>query len=215
MRKKEKRAQGHVEVMISFVIFIGFLIFTFIFLNPFAKTEEPNYIMDNAQKGIINNISDSVGKLSIILNVNGTCYYFNEADYDGDYQEVQESNIKYTIYFNDIFNNNATIKNINCNQTNYTLGVYSKEEMILEDNLKKLKTSYEMSDDSYDNLKENLGITNDFLFKTRDLLENETAELSVDRNIPQGIDVESRDIPVRVINNNGQIQELILNIRVW
>lgn len=208
-----KRSQGHIEVMISFVIFIGFLIFTFIFLNPFARTEEPNYIMDNVQNGIINNISDYVGKLSIILNASGTCYNFPDS-YGNNYKAVLEADNKYIIYFHEMFGSGTT-KTLNCNGANYTLGVYSEEKMILEESLKKLKTSYETDAESYNNLKENLGITNDFLFKTRNLVGEEIAELSVNKNIPQGINVESREIPIRVINNSGYIKELILNIRMW
>ncbi len=211
-QKMRKNAQGHVEVMVSFVIFIGFLLFTFIFLNPFAKTKEPSYIMDNAQKAIINNITDEVGKLSIILNDSGTCYNFNESEYEGDYKEVQESNIKYAIYFNDIFSNTATKKQTICDKANYTLGVYSEEKIVIYGKIVNLKNAY---NSGYDNLKELLGITNDFLFKTKNMVGEENPELSVSKNIPQGIDVESREIPIRVINSNAQIQELILNIRVW
>ncbi|MDP3027635.1 MAG: hypothetical protein Q8N63_08065 [Nanoarchaeota archaeon] len=206
-----KRAQGHVEVMLSFVIFIGFLLFTFIFLNPFARTEEPNYVMDNIQKAIINNITDEVGKLSIILNESGTCYKFNETDYEGDYLEANEGR-KYVIYFSNMFDNTETIKENNCNPSNYTLGLYSKEEMIIYNKILDLKNGYE---GDYDNLKESLGITNDFLFKTKNLIGEEVPELSVNKNVPGGIDVESREIPIRVINNSGQIKELILNIRAW
>ena len=87
-------------------------------------------------------------------------------------------------------------------------GVNSK---VIYDKIIDLKNAYTV----YDNLKKSLGITNDFLFKTKDLVGTEIEELSVNRNIPQGINVESREIPIRVINNSGQIQELILNIRVW
>lgn len=203
-----KKAQGHVEVMLSFVIFIGFLIFTFVFLNPFARTKEPSYIMDNAQKAIIGYISDDVGKLSIITN--GTsCYQFAAEDYNTNYKEVDERNGKYIIYFNKIFDNSSTKKD-GC-PLNYTLGVYSKEKMIIYNKILTLKNNYS----DYDNLKISLGITDDFLFTVRDLVGNPITELSVSRNIPQGIDVESRDIPIRVINSAGQIQEFILNIRVW
>jgi len=209
-KKRGKRAQSHVEVMVSFVIFIGFLLFTFAFLNPFARTKEPDYILDNAQKAIMNNITDEVGKLSIILNEGGTCYKFNAADYEGNYSETHEGR-KYVIYFSDIFENTETIKEDNCNPSNYTLGVYSKEKIVIYDKILDLKYSY----GDYDDLKESLGITDDFLFKTKNLIGEEFPELSVARNVPEGINVESREIPIRVINNSGQIQEFILNIRIW
>lgn len=209
---KNKKGQGHVEMMLSFVIFIGFLLFTFTFLNPFARTAEPNYIMNNVQKAVINNITDEVGRLSIVLNQSGTCYKFNETDYKGKYKEVDGGNKKYIIYFNAMFNNSATKKQAICNKSNYTLGVYSKEKMVIYNKTIDLKNAYTFG---YEDLKKSLGITNDFLFAVRDLVGNPIAELSVSKNIPQGIDVSSVEIPIRVINSNGQIRELVLNIRVW
>ena len=99
-------------------------------------------------------------------------------------------------------------------ELNYTLGTYSKEELVVYEKIVELKSNYEAS---YDNLKTNLGITNNFVFKTKDLVGNEINETSVEyaKIIPQGVNIEARDIPIRVININGQIQELILNIKAW
>jgi hypothetical protein len=210
-KMKGIKSQGHVEVIISFVLFIGFLLFIFVFLNPFARTEEPSYIMDNAQKAIMSSITDKVGKLSVILSESGTCYNFDETDYGSKYREVSESNAKYTIYFNDIFFIYAPKKQIVCDNKNYTLGVYSEEKMGVYDKITDLKEDY----NNYEALKNSLGITNDFLFSVSDLTGAKIEALSASRTVPGGVNVESRDIPMRVINNNGQIQELILNIRVW
>ena len=214
MKKTNKKAQSHVEIILSFVIFIGFLLFVFMFMNPFAKTK-PVYIMDNIQIAVINEISDEVGKLSIILNETGDCYDFNETDYDGNYHEVQDpDNIrKYDIYFNDMFSTNAPTKKVGCEQANYTLGTYSKENMIVWQKIIDLKDNY---NSDYDNLKLSLGITNDFSFSLKDFAGTEIPELTPAlKKIPLGIDVEAREIPIRVINSNGNILELILNIKAW
>ena len=96
MRELNNRAQGHVEIILSFVIFIGFLLFIFIFMNPFAKTKETSHIMDNIQKSIINEISGDVGKLSVVVNEGKNCYYFSN-DYGINYAEDSEANKKYMI----------------------------------------------------------------------------------------------------------------------
>ena len=104
MMKKEKmnnRAQGHIEIILSFLIFIGFLLFMFIFLNPFAKVETKD-IIDNIKDSIINEISSEVGKLSIIVETTNHCYDNSKVlVYGSKYLEVNEDR-KYTIYFNDI-----------------------------------------------------------------------------------------------------------------
>jgi len=205
-----KRSQSHVEIILSFVIFIGFLLFVFIFMNPFAKAKDTSYIMDNIQKTVIGNITEKIGKLSIILNKTGDCYDFNETNYKSNYYEVQEDNMKYMIYFSNIFTINAPNKNSSCNPNNYTLGVYSEEEMVVYEKIINLKNNY---NSDYNSLKSSLGITNDFSFNVENMMGEEL--ISVSRNIPTGIDVEAREIPIRTINSNGQIQELILNIKAW
>ena len=206
-----KKAQGHVEMILSAVIFIGFILFILVFLNPFTRTKDTSFIMDNMEREILNNITASVGKLSVIVNTTSDCYDSSKINsYGTNYIEIQDSvNLrKYTIYYHDSFSGI-----LSCTSgENYTLGTYSNEEIVVEENIINLRSEYE---NNYDNLKTNLGITNEFLFKTRDLLGDEISELSVDRNIPVGVNVESRDVPIRTINNNKEIKELILNIRAW
>ena len=98
-KTRSKRAQGHIEVMLSFTIFVGFLLFIFIFLNPFAKTKSDQAI-NNVQEAIINEISDEVGKLNIIVNQTSDCYDNTEVEtYGNNFIEVQDSNLrKYTSY---------------------------------------------------------------------------------------------------------------------
>lgn len=209
--KKSKLAQGHIEIILSFVLFIGALAFLFIFINPFAQTSEDS-VIENIQNKIINNVSLEIGKLSVVLTNPEDCYNFIPADYPGNYQEAYVSPRKYTIYFGEIFNNVTTKKNPSCTTNQYTLGIYSKEDMIVYERIIGLVSSY---NSDYEELKTNLGITGDFVFSFKNLVNAEITQLSVLKNIPVGVDVEANEFPVRVINGSGDIQELRLNIRAW
>jgi len=59
-----KKAQGHVEVIISFVIFIGFLLFLFVIFSPFKKPMNPN-LVDSVFANLDAQMSVSVGSISI------------------------------------------------------------------------------------------------------------------------------------------------------
>ena len=48
-------------------------------------------------------------------------------------------------------------------------------------------------------------------FKKKDRTEIAITE----KKIPYGIDVIAKEFPIRVIHPNGEIQELIMNIRAW
>ena len=65
---ENKKAQSHVEMMLSFVIFVGALMFIFIFLNPFAKTADKVSVIDDIQRVLIEDIGSEVGKMSVIVN---------------------------------------------------------------------------------------------------------------------------------------------------
>lgn len=210
MRKKETKAQSHVEMMLSFVIFIGALIFIFIFLNPFAKTGEKVSIIDDIQKIVVKNMSSEIGKLSVIGD-SGIVDYAFPLEYGNNFVEVQEtfSNpIKCQLYFSDVFGAGTQT----CQFTSYAFGVYSKEEIIVWDKIISLKQNYETN---YNGLKSLLDISDDFSFSFKNIGGGEIGVLSVSKDPPVGVNVESKDFPVRVIDSLGNINELILNIRVW
>jgi len=201
-----KHSQGHIEIILSFLIFIGFLLFMFIFINPFASIESKD-IIDNIKDLIINDISDEVGKLSIIVDNNGDCYDRDIlSNYGTKYLEVNEGR-KYTVYFNDIFGVSSVPA---CDTPAYTLGTYSTEKMIIYEKIQELRTNYI---NNYEDLKTSLGILDEFAIELKRL--DGGVEIGVNKEIPFGIEVKAVNIPIRVINSNGEISEFILNILVW
>ena len=85
--------------------------------------------------------------------------------------------------------------------------------MIVEGNILKLVVSYK----EYLELKQTLGVDN-FVFEFRELDNKNNKKIgrfSVEKKIPDSVDVISKDFPVRVINERAEISELILNIKVW
>ena len=203
-----KRAQGHIEIISSFLIFIGFLLFMFIFLNPFATSESKD-IVNNIERSILNNISEDVGKLSVIVD-EGKCY--DPLDFDlykktGQNIKLISSGRKYTIYYGNFFIPDVP----SCTgEVSYTLGTYSTENMIIYEKIIELRTSY---DNNYEDLKTSLGIIDEFIFELKRI--DGGVEIGVNKEVPFGIEAPAADIPIRVINSNGVVSEFILNIRVW
>jgi hypothetical protein len=214
MKMKRKswnsRSQAHVEMMISFVIFLGALILIFLFLSPFAKTKTVDNSINEVQKIILNKISSDIGKLSVIVNSSSDCYDV-PAEYGTGFIEAPDANPRrYNLYFN---LNGAGLKScLTSTGRNFSLGVYSTENLVVYDNAVGLTNNY---NSDYKELKNSLGITKDFSFSFRELDGSAINQISVLKNISQGIEVSSNDIPVRVINSSAAIKNLILNIRVW
>ena len=64
-------------------------------------------------------------------------------------------------------------------------------------------------------VKKDLGINADFSINTTDFNRNPIPALSFSKNIPGTVEVESKEFPIVAINDSGQSNELILNIKVW
>jgi hypothetical protein len=220
--KINKRGQGHVEMIISFILFVGAVLFIFFYINPFTQTVDKSGDMERVQSIIIKNISATVGRLSII----GTgCYHFEESQYGTNYVEVLGDNIlgkkQYTIYFGepDVFNKSAPHRDT-C-PLNYQLGVFSNETIISYERL--LRLAIDIGNDAgntnpltdYKKVKQNLGINMNFLINCTDLNGNVIPDLSFSKNIPPTTEVESRQLPMVLINKNGQANQIILNLKAW
>lgn len=212
--KMNKIGQGHVEVIISFVLFMGAILFIFFYINPFSITKENSNDIDQTQKIITQAISSEAGRLSITGNESNGCYEFSNSEYPGNYIEYPETTPKkYTIYFSDKFSSpNAPNKKSGC--TDYKLGVYSNDTIIIYDLLKNISTA-SANDADYKNLKKNLGINSDFNIECSDMNKNTISELSFYRRIPFTIQVKSKEFPIRIIKSDGTILQAMFGLKVW
>ncbi len=209
--KRNNRGQGHVEMILSSVLFVGALIFLFIFINPFAKTDDI-VIIDGIQSKIMDEISLEVGKLSVIVAGNDGCYSFAEGIHPGNYVEVQDTDLRrYSIYFGEIFNNATTNRISGCG-TGFTLGLYSKETIIAKSKIEDMVNNYTSN---YEVLKNTMGITDEFTFSFKNMLGVDEAGLVTSGQNPIGGNIEAKEFPIRVMHDDGTIEDLILNIRAW
>jgi hypothetical protein len=222
-----KYAQGHVEMMISLSLFVGAVLFIFIFMNPLAKNQDTTSYIKNVEREIINNLTEKVGKLSIISTAKNGCYDFNEDAYKKIFNENEFTNVKYveilensaserykySIYFSEIFESTSSTNKRNCNKKDYVLSSYSEDNFVISEKIKELKANYESD---YKLLKKNLGLNKDFSFSLKKSEEDlDMEELSVAKKSTSGVQIESEFIPIIVIDNQGNIQQLMLNIKVW
>jgi hypothetical protein len=199
-----KKSQAHVEIILATTLFIGFLIFAFVFLNSSIKTTK-DIPTDKIERAIFGELSEEVGKLSVVVKKG--CYSLGEvnAEYGDAFYRVSHGAGRYTIYYGNFFDRNQK----GCDskeEDEFVFGGYSEEEMIVKGNIIDFKKRYE---EDYSGLKQTLGVDN-FAFEFRKL-----DDFSVEKKIPGSVDVISKDFPVRVINERAEISELILNIKVW
>lgn len=224
---KLKKSQGHVEMIISLVLFVGAILFILAFINPVTRNQEKVHYINNIEKIFLNETSAKFEKLSIVSTSTDDgrgrgedlvgCYKFNDAGL-GNYIEVLDASsakppYKYTLYFSEIFDSTIKPNNKdNCEKKDFILSSFSEEDMIVYEKIQNLKIAL---DTDYSTKKRNLGITKDFSFSLLDENKGKIADLSFERKNTDWIERESEYIPLIIINKQGQIQKYILNLRVW
>jgi len=234
---KNKKAQGHIEMILSFVIFIGFILAIFFLFVPAKHTPIDYAIFDKVQMKILENLSFQYQTASLILNSNfaDSCFAVEDPfnissnvlvqDLNGDIKKVKKdggkiyiahtsNNRYYKLYFSDNFNSPrlSSEECLNLEKANYSFGVLSSEQRVLYENLEILNKTY-LTD--YPKLKQLIGFGNDFDFiiidKNRNILFNESLSLHKLKKA----NVLSREFPLAIIDKNASKRDLLFILEVW
>lgn len=221
MKKRGKiyfKGQGHVEFMISFVLFITAVLLLFVYINPLGKSESNTKLQESAKDILIKKISGVVGKINVISNASPYCYGSKVLIYSNNFTEKDATPLGvtdkkvYYLYVSPYLINKSTNFISSCNDANYIVASYSDEDIILKNLTTNLKQEYETD---YYTTKKNLGIINDFSFTFKYKNGSIAEEMSVNRNVSKNMDKYATEYPVRVIDNNAGISEMIINIKLW
>lgn len=243
---KNKKAMSHVEVILSFIIFTGFVIFLLAILNPFKSLSGGQVYLDAAERGIKDAASVNVDFLTIKVNtdISGNCFSFEyhsalnkiivkDENYNpvdaystgtGDVRNIVINGKEgfFYIYSCEKFNEKSfsgSCQGLSEGGTGYTLGLARDYKMLSLDKLTELKTKYE---NDYENAKKDIGLpaSKEFLFSVRDTskstLGKEAADyiLKVEKTVPK-TKVLARDIRTWMVDEDGTIEYVILNVQVW
>ncbi len=229
--KNRKKGAAHIELILSFVIFIGFLIFLLAIFKPFSSQEGSSIYLDVLERGITENTSVKVYSFTLKLSEPiSPCFWF-EGDYIGNVKVKDKDNNfvgafinKKKIYINSdktffyIFSSPAFEANPfnidGCKKPEdgkYTLGLLRSFSKLSYSKLELLKQTYESD---YIEIKKELKLpaSENFLFILKET--NGRIILEVNKTIPKG-KVLSRNIPTEVVYANGTIKYAVLNIQTW
>ncbi len=187
IKKQDKRGVAHIEIIVSFVIFVGFLIFLFATLNPIKEIRIDESIFNSIKYNIENykDLKTEINYVSIMLDSEpSNCFMIDTSKIDelgctashiivkNADGEIEDASIMSNVImvnlvassdnkFHTIYcSNSLTNTPIGCSGSlkEYELGIIQKEEVI---SVEKLKTEifdkYENKED-YENIKQDLRI---------------------------------------------------------
>tara|TARA_Y100000310_G_C20652882_1_gene800414 strand:- start:1273 stop:2001 length:729 start_codon:yes stop_codon:yes gene_type:complete len=239
--KNKKGAVSHIEMILSFIIFVGFLIFLFAIFKPFRIASSSETYVDVVERGIKENVSVNVNfqtlkltgtnpgcfcipyslKKVIVKNVNEVKILDSNVETDGNRLCIKNSQIFFYISSSEEFPNNiGNLYNPNppgdiCDELtdNYDLGLFRTYDFYSNRKLNKLHSD---TLNNYDEVKDYFDITSskDFSFSVRDKEDGIIIKENTKKAVT-GVRVIARDVPIQRVNNNGNYDYLLLNIRVW
>lgn len=231
---RTKKGAAHVEMMISFIIFISFVTFMMVIFKPSRIVAADTSALDITESKIIEHVSVNLTVSSLILNSNfstnvGNCTYAKfslpsnitiksenmsivdaKRDSENIYFKYNGQRF-YRVYSSEELEEKSfdTAGCQKLNESNYTIGVTRMQKKVAYSNLIKLNESYY---NDYENLKKNLSLINDFTFIVRD---SSRTIFEGNKYKPKGVNIIAKDIQIEILDKNASLSRAILNLQVW
>lgn len=230
---KDRRG-NHVEIVISFIIFITFVIFLFASVQPsITKQEDKKNTYENIELKILERVSSDVtvitfnitaggancvnldnllGELSIgenlvVKDASGTII---PSSIDGSSLQLTRTSTDDTlfkIYYSEVFDELPA--GSGCGSVNYDIGLTKTNKYVSEERVNELIVY------DYDLLKEELKVSKGNNFGYGLAFSNGTviAETTNDKELSTSIYI--KETPVEYIDLQGNIKEGYLRIKIW
>jgi len=233
---KNERGLSHVEAILSFVLFTGFLIFAFFFFSPFSGNRLLDSSNDYAVREIMNNVTIDMESYAIVLkdvvplgivgiriDSGVEMAIARIEDNDGIHIPSQEDiGIVYfdntgfdfiTMMFSEDFSEGSVENGVFLiEDTDYTISSSEKRNVVSEKRISDLRDNYE---DDYLKLKNKFNLPGrvDFGFVLQFGPED---EIVASRPVPEGLEVIVTQERVEVIRElDGSIVFADLLVSAW
>ncbi|MCH7568943.1 MAG: hypothetical protein IIA87_06010 [Nanoarchaeota archaeon] len=230
---KRKRGLAHIEVILAFVIFSGFLIFAFLFFSPVDNRRVLDSSLFYAVDEISDNISIILESYSVTINnavpdivgINITNpnnfsvrveTYSGEnlsSNYDDGYVVFDRGGNNFVIvkFSEDFADGSLTGERQILSPENYTISSSDTKKILSEKGALILNQTY---NENYLGLKKNFNLPNriDFGFS---LIFSPNDKIVAENNIPANLEVVVDEKRVEVIRQDGNIIFADLVVKVW
>jgi len=234
--KNKKALAIHVEMILSFIIFVGFVIFL-LAAFPVYKPSKSTLGLDAAERGVSDYVSSNVKYFTVVLNktVSKTCFCFeNNSGIDRVVAMDEHGGIIGSYYYNGLICINdkedfhsvysstefreerftGECENLDNTTRGYLIGLEDDISMASYNKIANLTKIYNTD---YENLKNRMSIPagEDFGFRVVDLKGREILNLSAMKNKPAKTQVSARSFPAQIVYENGSFVFAMINVQEW
>jgi hypothetical protein len=233
----KNRRGSHVGVIISFIIFVTFIIFLLIVAKPsITKQDNKNNIFESIEMKVIERTSASLTVATVSLEPGSTtnCVHLTDlvsylsmeeniivrdssgdtVDYyiNGNSLEINRDNLEdnfFKIYYSSEpgFGIDQGTPQASCDETIYSIGLTKTEEYTFQDKMADL------IDYDYEDLKEEFDIPKGVDFGYGLVLSDGTKIPPNEEELSTNIYI--RETPVEYVSLSGEILEGYIRVRIW
>lgn len=243
-KMKNRKGASHVEIMISFALFLSLLAVIFLFLKPLKEPTLSNVFLDIVSESLKKDTEIALATLPFSIQVENIPECFS-IDNPLDMSELRRENIFlksndqtlsfrvnnerlsiqysrvsgsiYYIYFSfDETFNSEELGVGGCTQLDRSNVKFSAPRADKLISFKKLEELKTRYEDDYETLKRDWGISKGDFSIT--VFINDEEVLSMEKDIPEGKDIFARQLSKRVLINTGnqiEIKRARILIKVW
>ena len=229
-----KVGSAHFEMIIGFVFFVGFVLFLFIFLNPWSSSSLPNSALGELYDSFWDRVSVPLSSVFVKANNDGECFLidlpeelfkFSISGQDSRVTKLGgvgllsglnngELNVDpsgenfFRVAISPEFDDSALLSCVVLND--FELGGVVELEVVSYSGLVAMKDKY---DNDYDGLKRELMLVDVFDFAI--VPEGLPIVMEPVNGIPDGVDVLARDYVVKILNSDGDVSNERISFRIW
>lgn len=232
-----KRAYGHLEMIIAFVLFVGFVSFLIIFIKPTNNSNISDSIAVALRDSFLNSAKTNYTRFFVSIKTSdpgAACFSINLDERAFIYpsvagfvekastKQIVSSKINsgyeiialgggdsYYVSISPDFNSSPS-SGISCSSdSTYNLGSIDERTIVSKKGLDEIKTRY---DSNYNSLRSDLGVppTFDFAIVSEDL-----PEIDMEKTAPDNSDVVAIESSENVLFSNGEIKPVKFIFKVW
>jgi len=231
-----KRGLQHIEAILAFLLFIGFLLAALFFFNPLDTRrvvdsslfytfdeikEEASITLESYSILIKSEIPQTVSIIiqtgfnsSIVEDISGNKVpaVYDEVTHQLTFDRLSIENTFFMVKFSNEFPE-ENVNNLNdpLNPNNYTISSSGSRELISENKILELNSSYY---NDYEGLKKQFNLPGRVGFGFT-LVFSRDDEIVSEINIPGGIEVFSESERIDVLRKDGTLSKADLIVRVW
>lgn len=236
--RRKKKGISHVEMIVSFSIFVLFVFFLFFYLNPLRHQNINEVLLNIVYEGIQEKAMKDIAEVPLKLNVAvGTCFstdnpfsglpkniLIKDSNRNIINFDVQSSKLLisasgdfYYLYFSEAISSTESSLSgcTDLTPDQYFFSVARIEKIYSMTNLTTIETLYNSGEGEYMQVKKlfNFPVNSDFNIKIYDRLDMSEI-ITMETPIPEKIDIDAEEFPIKIMSGTEEI-EAILNIVVW